>query len=113
MREIINDSMAINKIIRGDVPKYYPRVREGFIFCIDSININYGIVLNGKWSFLCILITQVNPRLINYTITVTKLLIIVEAFKEFCTIVLGHRLTVYIDHKKLIFESFTTKIVLC
>ena len=36
-----------------------------------------------------------------------------EAFKEFCTVVLGHRLTVYIDHKKLIFESFTTKIVLC
>ena len=82
MREIINDSMAINKIIRRDVPKYYPSVREGFIFCIDSININYVIVLNGKWSFLCILITQVNPRLINYTTKVTKLFNIGEILKE-------------------------------
>ena len=32
--------------------------------------------------------------------------------KEFRTILLGHRITVYKDHKNLMYENFTTEIVL-
>ena len=32
-----------------------------------------------------------------------------ETLKEFCTILLGHRIIVYTDHKNIIFENFTTE----
>ena len=35
-----------------------------------------------------------------------------ETIKEFCTILLGHNLTVYTDHKNLTVEKFTTERVL-
>ena len=35
-----------------------------------------------------------------------------ETLKEFHTIILGHRITVYTDNKNLIFENFTTERVL-
>ena len=36
-----------------------------------------------------------------------------KTLKEFFTIILGHLITVYTDHKNLTFENFTTEIVLC
>ena len=44
--------------------------------------------------------------------TERELLSIAENLKQFCTIILGHRITVYTDHKNLTFENFTTERVL-
>ena len=52
------------------------------------------------------------PVQIKYTTTERQLLSILENLKEFCTIVLGHHITVYTDHKNLTFENFTTERVL-
>ena len=45
----------------------------------------------------------------NYTNKERELLSIAETLKDFHTIILGHRITVYTDHKNLIFENFTTE----
>ena len=45
--------------------------------------------------------------------TERELLSIVQTLKEFLTIILGHRITVYTDHKNLTLENLTTEIVLC
>ena len=42
--------------------------------------------------------------------TERELLSIVYTLKEFQTIILGHRITVYTYHKNLTFENFTTEI---
>ena len=49
---------------------------------------------------------------INYTDTEVELVSIVETLKEFLTILLGHRITVYTEHKNIKFEKFTTERVL-
>ena len=55
---------------------------------------------------------KLTPVQINYTNTERELLSIVETLKYFRTIILGHRITVYTNHKNLTFENFTTKRVL-
>ena len=40
------------------------------------------------------------------------MLSIVESLKEFRTIILGHRIAVYTDHKNLRYDNFTTEILL-
>ena len=77
-----NASMDIKKIIICDVPLSYHNVTEGFIICTDSRKMNLGRVLNEKWGFHWLLLAQVNPSLIYYTTTVTKLLSIVETQKD-------------------------------
>ena len=48
---------------------------------------------------------------LNYT-TERELLIIVENTQEFHTILLGHHITLYTDHKHITIENFTTERVL-
>ena len=46
---------------------------------------------------------KLTPAQINYTTTEIKLLSMVETLKEFHTILLGHHIIVYSDHKNLTF----------
>ena len=55
---------------------------------------------------------NLTPAQINYTTTEHELLRIVETLKELRTILLGHRITVYMDQKSLTIENFAAKIVL-
>ena len=48
----------------------------------------------------------------NYTTTEKELLSIVATLKEFCNILLGHQITVYIGHKNLIYKMFDTEHVM-
>ena len=49
---------------------------------------------------------------INYTAIETELLRIVETLKEFRTIILGHRITRYTNHKNLTYENYIIERVL-
>ena len=43
------------------------------------------------------------------------MLSVVENLKQFCTILLGHNITVYMDHKNITYNDYTTEkvILLC
>ena len=58
----------------------------------------WGGQLSEKWEAHCFLLTQVNPRLINYTDTEINMLSKVEHLKSSCTIILGNSITAYTDH---------------
>ena len=55
---------------------------------------------------------KLTPAQINYTTTEWVLLSIVEPLKEFRGIMLGHFITVNIDHNDLTYDNFTIKRVL-
>ena len=76
-----NASMQIKKIIICDVPLSYHNFSEEFIFHTKSSKMNLGRVLNDKWGFHCLLLARVNPHLIYYTTTETKLLSTVDIYK--------------------------------
>ena len=48
----------------------------------------------------------------NYTTTEKEFLYIVETLKEFRYILLGHQITVYTNHKNLIYKKFNTERVM-
>ena len=51
---------------------------------------------------------KLNPAQGRYTTTERELLTIVETLKEIRTILLGHKILVYTDHKKLTYTNFST-----
>jgi hypothetical protein len=44
----------------------------------------------------------------RYTVIELELLAIVETLQEYCTILLGHIIKIYTDHKNLTFAKFNT-----
>ena len=69
-----------------------------------------GISQNGKTTVFYSL--RLTPAQINYTTTERVILSTVETIKYIRTIILGHGTTLYMYHKNLTFDNFTTEIVL-
>ena len=76
-----NSFMSIYKIIGHKVVLSYPNFSERIILRTDSIKMQPWMVINRKWDFCCLLLTQVNHHLIDYTNTERKLFPIVETLK--------------------------------
>ena len=72
----------MKKIVGRDVLLHYPKFSEGFIIHVDARKMHTRREISSKWEFRCLLLTQVNPCLINYTTTVRKLFIIVENLRK-------------------------------
>ena len=49
----------------------------------------------------------------RYTTTERELLSIVETLKEYCNILLGHKIEVSTDHKNLVYKHFNMERVMC
>ena len=71
----------MKKIVGSEVLISYPNISERFIIHADTNKIHHGRLISEKWESHCLLLTQVNPRLINYTTTEIKLLSVVETLK--------------------------------
>ena len=71
----------------------------------DASNLQLGAVIaqNNKP-----ISRKLNLAQRRYTTTECELLAIVETLKEFRTILLGHKILVYTDHKDLTYTNFNT-----
>jgi RNase H-like domain found in reverse transcriptase len=56
--------------------------------------------------------SKLNPSQTQYTITERELLTIVETLKEFCNILLGHKIRIFTDHQNLAYKIFNTERVM-
>ena len=102
----------MRKIVGCNVLLSYPNFREKFIKHTDASNTQLGGVISQNGKPIAFYSRKLTPAKINYTTTEKELLSIVETLKQFRTILLGHRIAVFTDHKNITFENFTTEIVL-
>ena len=68
--------------IKRDVIPYYPNFSGRMIIHTYASKVHPRRVISGKENSIAFLLTQVNPRLNNYTTTVRKLLSIVETLQN-------------------------------
>ena len=98
----------MKKILGCDVLIYYPNFSKKFIINTDDSKTQLGGVISKNGKPIAFYSRKLTPPQINYTTTERELLSIVETLKEFRTILLGHRITVYTDNKNITFDNFTT-----
>ena len=103
----------MNEIVGRGFLLSYSNFSERFIIYADSGKAHLGGLISQNWKPVVFYSHKLTPAQINYTITERELLSIVETSTEFHPILLGHCITVFTDHKNLIFDNFTTERVLC
>ena len=87
--------MATNKILGGFVIISYPNFSEEPIIFMDANKMQIGGVFSQNGKPIDFKLRKINHSKINYTTIEIEMLIIVEYIKLFCTILLGHCITIY------------------
>ena len=90
----------------------FPNFNEEFVIYTDASNYQLGGVITQKKRPLAFYSRKLKDAQTRYTTTERELLSIVEILKEFRTILLGHKVIVYTDHKNLIYNDLQTDQVL-
>jgi RNase H-like domain found in reverse transcriptase len=67
-----------------------------------------GAVIEQEGKPLAFYSRKLSDAQTRYTVTELELLSIVETLQEYRTILLGHIIKIYTDHKNLTFDNFTT-----
>ena len=98
----------MKKTVGHEVLIYYPNLSKKFIINTDASNTQLGRIISQNIKTIDFYSQKLSPAQIDYTTTEKELLIILKNLKEFRTIILGYRITVYTDHKNITFENFTT-----
>ena len=75
-------SVAMKKIVGRNILPSYPNFSKMFIIHTDDRKMQPRRLIIRKWEFHYHLLTQINPRLINYTKTLIFFFNIVEALKD-------------------------------
>jgi hypothetical protein len=86
----------------------YPDFLVPFEIYIDFSKYQIGSIITQKDKPLAFYSRKLTDPQTRYTVTELKLLAIVEMLHEFKCILLGHLITIYMDHKNLTFSNFTT-----
>ena len=88
----------------------FPDFSQPFEIYTDASNLLQldAVIAQNKKS-IAFFSRELNPaQRCYYTTTERELLAIVETLKEFRTILLGHKILVYTDHKNLTYTNFNT-----
>ena len=80
---------------------------------IDASHTQVGAVISQERRPIVFYSRKLSDAQTRYTTTERELLAIVETLKEFRNILLGHKITVYTDHKNLTCKNFNTERVIC
>ena len=104
--------LQIKKIIAREVMLAYPDFSKPFVVHTDASHTQLGAVISQEGKPIAFYSRKLNPAQTRYTTTERELLSIVETFKEFRSILLGHRIIVHTDHKNLVCKHFNTERVM-
>ena len=99
----------MKNIISKEVQLMYPNFSLPFDIHTDASHTQLGAVILQKGLHLAFYSRKLTTAQTCYTTTEQELLSIVETLKEFCNILLGHKINVYTDHKNLTYVNFNTK----
>ena len=97
---------GIKCVIGREVLLAYPMFNDLFEIHTDASKLQIGIVISQKGKPIVFYSWKINSTQHNNTTTEKELLSIVENLKEFRNILLGHRITVYSDHKNLTYKFY-------
>ena len=86
----------------------YPDFSKPFEIYTDASAKQIGAVIHQDTRPLAFYSHKLTDTQTWYTVIELKLLAIIETLQEYCTILLGHIICIYTDHKNLTFSNFTT-----
>ena len=95
---------AIKRVIGREVLLYYQDFNAPFEIHTDSYKLKIGTVISQKGKPINFYSRKMNIVQHNYTTTEKEHINIVANLKEFCNILLGDHITVYTDHKNIIYN---------
>jgi hypothetical protein len=102
----------IKRVMAQETLLHYPDFNKPFEIHTDASHHQIGAVITQNNKPVAFYTRKLRDGQHNYTTTERELLAIVETLKEFRTILLGHQIKVYTDHKNLTFTQFNTERVL-
>ena len=102
----------VKRMICKEAILAFPNFNEEFVIYTDASNYQLGGVITQNKKPLAFYSRKLKDAQTRYTTTERELLSIVEILKEFRTILLGHKIIVYTDHKNLIYNDLQTDRVL-
>ena len=103
---------AAKKVIAREVLLAYPDFSKKFTIHTDASHYQLGAVISQEGKPIAFYSRKLNPAQTRYTTTERELLSIVETLKEYRTILLGHEIEVFTDHKNLVYKHFNTERVM-
>ena len=83
----------------------YPNFDKPFEIYTDASDLQLGAVISQNGKPVAFYSQKLNPAQTRYTTTKKELLAIIETLKEFKNILLGQKINIYTDHKKLMYKT--------
>jgi hypothetical protein len=80
----------------------FPDFNKVFEIHTDVSNYQLGLVISQDQKPIAFYSKNLSATQRNYTVGEREMISIVETLNEFCTMLLGHKLIIYTDHKNLI-----------
>lgn len=89
----------VKRTISKEVMLNFPDYSKGFQLKTDASNRQIGAVLKQGDKTLAFFSKKLTPTQLNYGVGEKEMLSVVEALKEFRTMIFGYPIDVYVDHK--------------
>ena len=103
---------AIKRAVGRETLLAYPDFNKTFDIHTDASDLQLGAVISQQGKPIAFYSRKLTETQTGYSTTDKELLSIVETLKEFCNILLGHKIRIYTDHKNLTQKNLNTDRVL-
>jgi hypothetical protein len=98
----------LKRLLAKQMVLAYPDFAIPFEIYMDASNKQIGSVIQQNGRPLAFYSHKLTDAQTRYTVIELELLAIVETLQEYRTILLGHIIKIYMDHKNLTFANFNT-----
>jgi RNase H-like domain found in reverse transcriptase len=90
----------------------YPDISKPFDVYTEASHSQLGAAICQNEKLIAFYSCKLNPTQTRYTTTERELLVIVETLKEFCNILLGHKICIFTELQNLTYTFFNTECVM-